>query len=214
MKRRGPGRKRSKTEETKARILYAAEKIFAEKGLQGARSDQIAALAEVPPSQINYHFESKEHLYRTVIENFYIGLERRLYPIMIEDIDPPQKLKRLISAGIDILAERDHVAKILFRESVDDGKYVNELLSKPYLRETFEMADRFVYSNLKDRASHPNDNIHVISNVLGCMSMFFIAASTIRELWKKDVYAKRMIEERKREVIDFVFNGIGSRFKD
>jgi hypothetical protein len=43
--------------------------------------------------------------------------------------------------------------------------------------------------------------------------MFFIASSTIKEFWKKDVFAKKMIEERKEEVIDFVFNGIGSRFK-
>ncbi len=198
---------------TEARILAAAEKVFAEKGLQGARISEIAVLAQVPPSQINYHYASKENLYKTVIETFYMGLQRRLFPIMMEEIPPPEKLKRLISSGIDILAEKEHVARILLRESIDNGVYVNEMLSKPYLRETFEMADRFVYSNLKDRDKHSNDTIHLISSVFGCMTMFFVAASTIRELWKKDVYAKRMIEERKREVIEFVFKGIGDRFK-
>ncbi|MEW6443909.1 MAG: TetR/AcrR family transcriptional regulator [bacterium] len=198
---------------TEARILAAAEKVFAEKGLKGARIVEVAALAQVPPSQINYHYGSKENLYRTVIENFYVSLQRRLFPIMMEEASPPAKLRKLISSGIDILAEKDHVARILLRESVDGGRYVNEMLSKPYLKETFEMADRFVYSNLRDRERHPNDTVHLISSILGCTTMFFVAASTIRELWKKDVYSARMIEERKKEVIEFVFHGIGDRFK-
>ena len=214
MKRQKQKQRRNLTPEgsTGTRILAAAEKLFAEKGLKGARISEIAALARVPPSQINYHYGSKENLYKAVIENFYVGLQRRLFPIMMEEIPAPEKLKRLISSGIDILAEKDHVAKILLRESIDGGRYVNEMLSKPYLRETFEMADRFVYSNLRDREKHPNDTIHLISSVLGCMTTFFVAASTIRELWKKDVFSRRMIEERKKEVIEFVFHGIGNRF--
>jgi hypothetical protein len=58
-----------------------------------------------------------------------------------------------------------------------------------------------------------NDTIHLISNIFGLMTIFFVAASTVKEFWQKDVFSKEMIEERKEEVIDFVFNGIGHRFK-
>jgi TetR/AcrR family transcriptional regulator len=204
-------RKHSSTED---RILVAAEKIFAEKGLKGARTTEIASLAGVTPSLINYHYGGKENLYRIVIENYYVTVQRRMLPIMLENgIAPAEKLKKLIAAGIEILAEKDHVARILLRESIDKGKYVNEVLSKPYLREMFDMAERFVFSNMKP-SSHPRtDTIHLISNIFGCMTMFFIASSTIWEFWRKDVFSRKMIEERKEEVIDFVFNGVGSRFK-
>lgn len=199
---------------TEDRILAAAEKVFAEKGLKGARTTDIASLSRVTPSLINYHYGGKENLYRVVIENYYMTVQRRMLPIMMEEgLAPQDKLKKLITAGIEILAEKDHVARILLRESIDKGKYVNEVLSKPYLREMFDMAERFVFSNMKP-SSHPRtDTIHLISNIFGCMTMFFIASSTIWEFWRKDVYSRRMIEERKKEVIDFVFNGVGSRFR-
>ncbi|MEW6443913.1 MAG: TetR/AcrR family transcriptional regulator [bacterium] len=205
---------RNDSQDTEARILAAAERVFAEKGLKGARTAEIAALARVTPSLINYHYRGKENLYKTVIENYYSNVQRRLFPIMMkDDIAPQEKLRKLIEIGIDMLAENDHVARILLRESIDKGKYVNEVLSKPYLREMFELSERFVFSNMKGNRHSRNDTIHLISNIFGCMTMFFIASSTIREFWKKDVYARKMIEERKEEVVDFVFNGIGSRFR-
>jgi AcrR family transcriptional regulator len=204
---------RQHSEKTEARILEAAERVFAEKGLKGSRINEIAELADVTPSLIYYHYQGKENLYRTVIESFYVGVERRLIPIIMAEIPPQEKLKQLIAQSIEILAERDHVARILLRESIDKGKYVNEVLSKPYLRDMFGMMDQFVFSNMKKKRDDQNDTIHLISNLFGLMTIFFIAASTIKEFWKKDVYSRRMIEERKEEVIDFVFHGIGQRFK-
>jgi AcrR family transcriptional regulator len=206
------GRKQH-SEKTEARILSAAERVFAEKGLKGSRISEIAELAEVTPSLIHYHYGGKENLYRVVIENFYVGVERRLIPIIMAAIAPQEKLRQLIAQSIEILAEKDHVARILLRESIDKGKYVNEVLSKPYLREMFGMMEQFVFSNLERKRDDQNDAIHLISNIFGLMTIFFVAASTIKEFWRKDVYSRKMIEERKEEVIDFVFNGIGHRFK-
>ena len=201
------------SEKTEARILSAAERVFAEKGLKGSRITDIAELAEVTPSLIHYHYGGKENLYRTVIENFYMGVERRLIPIIMADIPPQEKLKQVIAQSIEVLAEKDHVARILLRESIDKGKYVNEVLSKPYLRDMFGMMERFVLSNIERKRDDQNDTIHMISSIFGVMTIFFVAASTIKEFWKKDVYSRKMIEERKEEVVDFVFHGIGHRFK-
>ena len=206
-------RNRKNSENTEARILEAAVKVFAEKGLRGSRINDIAKLARVTPSLINYHFGGKENLYKNVIEDFYVGVERRLIPIIMAEIAPQEKLKQLIGFGIEILAEKDHMARILLRESIDKGKYVNKVLSKPYLRDMFGMMDQFVFSNMERKRDDQNDTIHLISNIFGLMTIFFVAASTVKEFWQKDVFSKEMIEERKEEVIDFVFNGIGHRFK-
>jgi AcrR family transcriptional regulator len=44
---------------TKARILAAAEAVFAEKGFQGASTREIAGRAAVNISSLHYHWESK-----------------------------------------------------------------------------------------------------------------------------------------------------------
>jgi len=50
------------------RIIFAAEKLFASKGLHGAGLREIAREANVNVNLIGYHFENKENLYRRVHE--------------------------------------------------------------------------------------------------------------------------------------------------
>src|ERR1022692_1875258 len=53
--------------ETRAAILRAAERIYAESGLAGARTDAIAAAAGVNKALLYYYFKSKEGLYQAIV---------------------------------------------------------------------------------------------------------------------------------------------------
>ena len=61
-------------ERTRVLILDAAEKLFSEHGLDGVSMRDIAVSAEVTLALVNYHFGSKDKLYRAVFE-------RRIVPI-------------------------------------------------------------------------------------------------------------------------------------
>ena len=52
-----------------AKILRAAERVFARAGFAGARVADIAALAGVPKPNLHYYFKSKRALYRAVLDN-------------------------------------------------------------------------------------------------------------------------------------------------
>lgn len=52
-----------------ARILRAAERVFARAGFAGATTAAIAALAGVPKANLHYYFKSKRDLYRAVLDN-------------------------------------------------------------------------------------------------------------------------------------------------
>jgi len=56
---------------TKARILAIAEKVFAERGFEGASTREIAARAGVNISSLHYHWDSKETLYLAVFRSIY-----------------------------------------------------------------------------------------------------------------------------------------------
>ena len=49
-------------------ILFAAEKLFAEKGFEGTSTREIAKDANVNISMISYYFGSKEKLYEKLVE--------------------------------------------------------------------------------------------------------------------------------------------------
>src|SRR2546422_8990113 len=63
--------------ETRAAILKAAERVFAEGGLDGARTDAITAAAGVNKALLYYYFRSKDALYSAVIEALYEEFYRR-----------------------------------------------------------------------------------------------------------------------------------------
>ncbi len=61
-------------EGTRERILDAAERLFAEKGFDGAPVREITAQAGCNIAAVNYHFGSKENLYREVFRRRLVAL--------------------------------------------------------------------------------------------------------------------------------------------
>lgn len=60
----------SETLSTKDALLLAAKKVFARKGFDGATVKDIAETAGVNVSLVSYHFDGKEKLFQTCIEQF------------------------------------------------------------------------------------------------------------------------------------------------
>jgi AcrR family transcriptional regulator len=190
----------------------AAEKVFAEKGLKGARVKEIAELSGVNPALINYYFGGKENLYRTVIENFFVRVERLAVSVMEREEDVIVKLRALIEFGIDLLGENEYVSRIFVREFVDSGPY-SEMLIKTYLRRIFATAQHLVPAEEGKGELSESQVMHFIFSALGSMVLFYISGPVIKDIWKRDVFTKKMIEERKQEVINLIFNGIGKQFE-
>ena len=53
------------------RILAAAVKIFAGYGYQGATMRKIAEKAGIPKANLHYYFQTKEQLYRQVLDGIF-----------------------------------------------------------------------------------------------------------------------------------------------
>jgi TetR/AcrR family transcriptional regulator len=68
-RRTGRARKGGIRRSNEARILRAAERVFASAGFAGARMSEIAAEAALPKPNLHYYFESKRVLYRAVLDN-------------------------------------------------------------------------------------------------------------------------------------------------
>ena len=83
-------------EATKNRILLAAKKEFAQKGLAGARVDEIAERADANKRMIYHYFESKEKLFQTVLEDAYLDIRAAEQKLALEDMDPKSALEKLV----------------------------------------------------------------------------------------------------------------------
>ena len=75
---------------TRANIIEVATREFAENGLDGARVDEIAEKTRTSKRMIYYYFESKEGLYKAVLENVYREIRTREADLGLEKL-PPEK---------------------------------------------------------------------------------------------------------------------------
>jgi TetR/AcrR family transcriptional regulator len=110
--RRPPGSKRLANE---ARILQAAEQVFATAGFAGARTAAIAQRAGVPKANLHYYFGTKEALYRRLLENIlevWLGMGDSIRP----EADPAQAFAAYIAAKVEHSRRRPYASKVFANE--------------------------------------------------------------------------------------------------
>jgi AcrR family transcriptional regulator len=116
---------RETPQSTKARILLAAQEVFAARGFDGASTREIAARAEVNISSLHYHWESKETLYFAVFERIYQQLVEELRDDFVRP-DSAETARGLVSRAMgrtfDFFADNPDVPKLLMRRIMEsDG---------------------------------------------------------------------------------------------
>lgn len=126
---------------TRARILEAAEAEFGDHGFDGVSVRQIALRAEVPVALINYHFGSKEGLYRAIFDmRAPMIVDQRLAGLRLAEMEPDRqrKVEMIVKA---VLVPNLHMrsaeksssyARILARE-VSDPKSLDRKVIEDYL---------------------------------------------------------------------------------
>lgn len=104
------------TQETIDTILHTATRHFAERGLAGARIDEIARDAGVNKATIYYHLGGKEELYAAVFrENMRNSTERLLSNVASEE-SAEDKFKAYVHTMVENLRENKAAAPLMMRE--------------------------------------------------------------------------------------------------
>ncbi|MFM9844400.1 MAG: TetR family transcriptional regulator C-terminal domain-containing protein, partial [Dongiaceae bacterium] len=100
---------------SEARLLKAAEEVFAQTGFAGARTAQIAQRAGLPKANLHYYFRTKEAIYRRVLENVletWLGMGDSIQP----GVDPTEALTRYIAAKVEHSRRRPFASKVFANE--------------------------------------------------------------------------------------------------
>src|ERR1700758_831419 len=82
---------RGQPEESRAAILQAAAKEFAQHGIAGARTDAIAREAGVNKALLYYYFKDKETLYAAVLDEAFAGLKTTVFRVLDSTLPPREK---------------------------------------------------------------------------------------------------------------------------
>jgi AcrR family transcriptional regulator len=177
-------------------ILFAAEKLFAEKGFEGTSTREISKAANVNISMISYYFGSKEKLYEKLVE--YRMSEGQFFAKDIlarTDINEWQKIEKIVDQFSDRVRHHKCFYRIMQREQL----YTENPQIVEFLKQTkmgfISMYSQVLESGLKKGVFTKNPPIYLLhATVSG--TLFY--ASNAKEMYQEflnDTQEEEIFEE-------------------
>ena len=189
---------------TRKKILEAAEEIFANKGLAGARVDEIAKMAGVNKRMIYAYFESKENLYVTVLKIVYSRLAE-LEKTIDSLASPEDAVRKFIQGYFKFLNDNPNFVSLVLWENLNKAEFIDLSEAVKIKHPAVEAIRAIVrigkkYNVFKESASV--DEIVMAVNMF-CFS-YFSNRYTMPKLLGVNLYDKESIESYGNMVSDMI----------
>lgn len=123
---RKTGVRAQQADQTRARILKAAIKVFTRDGYSGGRIEQISSEAESNDRMIYYYFGSKEKLFVRVLEHTYEQFNHAESLLKLDPSTPVQTLRDLVAFVWSYYVEHPEFVAILSIENLHKGKHAKQ----------------------------------------------------------------------------------------
>jgi AcrR family transcriptional regulator len=130
-------------EERRASIMAAAARAFAHEGFAGTSMDDVAAEAGVTKLIVYRHFESKDDLYRAVLESISTRMREEFLRQM--DTDPPG---HATGAMLAVAREEPDAVRLLFFHALREPRFLDVVLEQR--QAAIDLCDRLLGDALPD----------------------------------------------------------------
>jgi TetR/AcrR family transcriptional regulator len=200
--------------ETQRRIFEASIVSFAEKGFAGSRTEEIAREAGVNKAMIYYYFESKENLYTTIIEmifnNISLIVKEHVSRVRPETID--EDISSFIHQYIDFIYNNRIIVRVLAWEIARGGEILSRVIKRVLGVHIPTLVTAF-YQAAEEGKVRYMDPRHFLISIIGMIVFYFISHPIFSAVWGEDMMSPQNIEQRKREVTDFILHAISPKEK-
>jgi AcrR family transcriptional regulator len=193
-------------EETRFNILEVATEEFADKGLSGARIDEIAERTNASKRMIYYYFGGKEGLYRAVLERAYTAVREVDADNRRDHLDPDAALRDVVGVTFDYHNQHPEFVRLVMNENILRGAHVGEI---PGIRER----NRKVIEQLRGIMSrgvasgHFREGIDPVELHMTISALCFYNVSnryTFSYGFERDMSSSKALARRRMNVIDVI----------
>jgi AcrR family transcriptional regulator len=112
-------RQRLKPEVRREKLLEAATEVFAERGYEGARVEQIADAAQVSPGLLYRHFEGKQELYEELLLLANRQLLEHLAQAAAPNLPTDQRVLRGLDAFFGFVESHRNLWRLIMKDVVE-----------------------------------------------------------------------------------------------
>lgn len=190
--------------ETRERILDSAEREFADNGFGGARIKEIAQGAGITGAMVHYYFQTKEELYRAVLDRMVGDLVELVGKIAPEPIGPIEKLHRFFYGFFDYAAKHYNFSRLTSMETGHDNQEYFLSLVREFIRPMFEDAREFLSTNMERGIFKKTDPDHLLTAIYGMTISYFSDSRFLDVVLNQDTTEEAAIAERRDALMAFI----------
>ena len=207
-----PKRKREAAE-TRENILQVATAEFSEKGLAGARIDEIALRTNSSKRMIYYYFGGKDGLYRAVLERAYARIRAQEQDSRFEDLAPEQALRAMIGHNFDYHYENPEFFRLVMNENVHHGEHIAEIAgirdrNRSVIAQLGAILEKGAAQGVFQAGLDPVD----IHSTISALSFYNVSNRyTFRNNFGVDFAAPGVRAKRREQVVDCVLTWVLKR---
>jgi len=195
-------RQRKRTE-SRATILEAAGRLFAEQGLSGARTDAIAAQAGVNKGLLYYYFKSKEDIYWAVLHEHVTSFHVKALALLSRGGPAAPILLQYVSDHFDFIRAHPHYPRLFQRMMMTGGRRGEQLVAERMLPVAHKM-DALLRRGIRNGEMRALNVFHTTVSLVALTVFYFNAAPIIRLISGQDPFTPRNMRRRKAEVLRFI----------
>ena len=194
---------------TEDKIFDAATLVFEEKGMDGARMQDIANKAGINKALLHYYFRTKDRLFETVFQKLAGKIFMKFAPVFDKDLSLEEKIRFFYREHITFMQQNPRLPAFILNEINRNPARIKKLLKnvdvqKLWLTLEEQHREEFI------RYGITKEKIPQIMSTLAAISVFPFAARGILEgiFENMGVDFDKYIEERKDFAADFVINAL------
>ena len=196
----------SETPQTEILIKETAKRIFFQKGLLNATTQQIADEAGVNRALIHYYFRSRDQLFKTVLEEAVNESRNKVDAIFNSEESFKVKISKYLDVFIDRNAEFPYMQNFIITEIMQDP----EKLKEHFSRKRNHMLKHIVphlKKEIESGSMEPIDPEHFIVNMMSMCSYPLVAKPFIQNMFSyDDKMYRKFLKERKQVIYKVLFN--------
>jgi TetR/AcrR family transcriptional regulator len=189
--------RKARTGKTRNAILEAAEELFAERGFEATRLDDVADDVGIRRAAIFYHFGDKQELYAAVLGEVFRGLAADLP----KEGSALERLEASLGGWIEFVARRPNVARLILREAA--GARPGE--ATPFTlagQATGDWFRRLLHEGIASGEFRPLVEADRFMGLIASIAFFHFAAMAWLTLDEPvDPWSREELEKHKRELL-------------
>ncbi len=195
--------------QSEEKIFEAATEVFIDRGMDGARMQEIADRAGINKALLHYYYRSKDHLFNAVFEKIAQKIFMKFAPVFSEDLSLEDKIRFFYKEHITFLQNNPRLPAFILNEINRNPARIKKLLKNVDFSKIWPMLSEQHKKELKNY-NISEEMLPQIMISVASLSVFPFAARGILEavFEKTGLDFDKFLDERKEFAAEFVIKAL------